>query len=332
MNWNVFRGSILGLSESKRNLRPWQKVALMSLEPNSFARWHLGRLKMFDMLTSFAHAEKIHEYYTRPLCSPRLDGRCVGIADIDSTMADTLWGRSREESPFPPLPLSLPDDGKLHLATFISNCAPKARARLIKDLVKEGVVFEHFGKCREDVFGGTPSPIVAEVEAALNTSRRVLQPGLVKEQILPLYPFTLALENTILSSYVTEKVHDALISPSVPLILGAPNLASEIQPESASEWPVFIDVTHYSPAELVSEMKRLMSAKDERRAYKSWLAHFGEEETTEPKIIRYFKRLQANDGSKWGSHYMRPICMMCEWYHEFYDFEGDVPLGFGDEK
>lgn len=48
----------------------------------------------------------------------------------------------------------LPRDAGPRLATFISNCGGGARNRLITDLVKEGIVFDHFGKCKEDIFGG----------------------------------------------------------------------------------------------------------------------------------------------------------------------------------
>lgn len=44
--------------------------------------------------------------------------------------------------------------GGVRLATFISNCGGGTRNRLIAELTKEGIIFDHYGKCKEDVFGG----------------------------------------------------------------------------------------------------------------------------------------------------------------------------------
>lgn len=56
----------------------------------------------------------------------------------------------------------LPTEDGPRLATFISNCGGGSRNRLITDLVKEGIIFDHYGKCKEDVFGGAPQVSIDE--------------------------------------------------------------------------------------------------------------------------------------------------------------------------
>jgi hypothetical protein len=67
------------------------------------------------------------------------------------------------------------------------------------------------------------------------------------------YKFTLAFENSLAQDYVTEKFFDPLIVGSVPVYLGAPNIA-ELAPADRC----FINVADFSgPRELASYLQRL---------------------------------------------------------------------------
>jgi hypothetical protein len=79
------------------------------------------------------------------------------------------------------------------------------------------------------------------------------------------YKFTLAFENSIAQDYVTEKFFDPLIAGSVPVYLGAPNVADFAPGERC-----FIDTADFAgPRELADELLRLAS---DERAYKEYLA------------------------------------------------------------
>jgi hypothetical protein len=78
------------------------------------------------------------------------------------------------------------------------------------------------------------------------------------------YRFTLALENAIADDYVTEKLYDPLVAGSVPVYLGAPNVA-QLAPSPGS----FIDVRDFpDPAALA---KYLLELADDDEAYERHL-------------------------------------------------------------
>jgi hypothetical protein len=79
------------------------------------------------------------------------------------------------------------------------------------------------------------------------------------------YKFTLAFENSIARDYVTERFLDPLIAGSVPVYLGAPNVADFAPGERC-----YIDAADFAgPRELAGELHRL--ACDEV-AYQEFLA------------------------------------------------------------
>jgi hypothetical protein len=79
------------------------------------------------------------------------------------------------------------------------------------------------------------------------------------------YKFTLAFENSITRDYVTEKFFDALVAGSVPVYLGAPNVA-----EFAPDDHCFINVADFSgPRELAEHLQRL---SDDQASYQELLA------------------------------------------------------------
>jgi hypothetical protein len=80
------------------------------------------------------------------------------------------------------------------------------------------------------------------------------------------HKFTLAFENSIALDYVTDKLFDVWVAGSVPVYLGAPNVA-DFAPAAHS----YIDVSDFSgPDELASYINHLDHHDDEYDAYLEW--------------------------------------------------------------
>ena len=80
------------------------------------------------------------------------------------------------------------------------------------------------------------------------------------------YKFTLAFENSIGPDYVTEKFFDALIAGSVPVYLGAPNVA-----EFAPGRSCYIDANDFAgPGELAAFLLQLASNDRAYGEYHAW--------------------------------------------------------------
>jgi hypothetical protein len=83
------------------------------------------------------------------------------------------------------------------------------------------------------------------------------------------YPFTLAFENSITDDYVTEKFFDPFNVGSVPVYLGAPNIADFAPGEHC-----FVDVAAFSgPRELAAFLLDLVTDDAAYGAYQAWRAH-----------------------------------------------------------
>jgi glycoprotein 3-alpha-L-fucosyltransferase len=129
----------------------------------------------------------------------------------------------------PPLPTSK----KLNAAAaFISNCgAASFRLQAMEMMIKLGIKIDSFGACLKN---------------------KATQLG--KLEVLPNYKFYLAFENSIEPDYVTEKYLQGLVSGTVTVVIGAPNIADyEPQIGSVIHIPRLEDV----PA-AVEKMKTLM--------------------------------------------------------------------------
>jgi hypothetical protein len=80
------------------------------------------------------------------------------------------------------------------------------------------------------------------------------------------HKFTLAFENTIAVDYVTDKLFDVWIAGSVPVYLGAPNVADFAPPPHS-----FIDVSNFGgPQELSQYLNYLDCQDDEYGTYLDW--------------------------------------------------------------
>lgn len=108
---------------------------------------------------------------------------------------------------------------------------------------------------------------VASYGAALNNRHLDRDDGWnTKMSVIARYPFTLAFENSVSEDYVTEKFFQPLIAGSVPVYLGAPNVA-----EFAPGDRCYIDVNDFDgPADLAAYLARLASRTDEYATYLTW--------------------------------------------------------------
>jgi len=80
------------------------------------------------------------------------------------------------------------------------------------------------------------------------------------------YRFTLAFENSVCPDYVTEKFYDPLVAGSVPVYLGAPNVA-DFAPARNSYIPVS---DFHSPEELAGFLKHLACDEQAYGQYATW--------------------------------------------------------------
>lgn len=80
------------------------------------------------------------------------------------------------------------------------------------------------------------------------------------------YRFTIAFENAIDPDYVTEKLYEPLMAGSVPVYLGAPNVA-DFAPSTSS----YIDVRDFpEPANLARHLQRLCADETAYMALHAW--------------------------------------------------------------
>ena len=105
------------------------------------------------------------------------------------------------------------------------------------------------------------------------------------------YRFTLAFENSIAHDYVTEKFFDPLIAGSVPVYLGAPNVA-----DFAPGARCYIDTANFAgPRELAAELHRLASDECAYQEYLAW--------KTQPLSERFERLVERTR--------MHALCRLC---------------------
>lgn len=79
------------------------------------------------------------------------------------------------------------------------------------------------------------------------------------------YPFCIAFENSICADYVTEKLYDPLAAGTVPIYLGAPNVA-DFAPRHS-----YVDAADFSgPRDLAAYLRHLLATPDEYAGYFEW--------------------------------------------------------------
>jgi alpha-1,3-fucosyltransferase 10 len=99
-------------------------------------------------------------------------------------------------------------------------------------------------------------------------NRSVLGPDLgtrTKLDTIARYRFCLALENSVATDYVTEKMFQPLGAGTVPIYLGAPNATEFVPPDS------YVDAAAYgTPAKLAEYLKDLLNRPYAYSAYLEW--------------------------------------------------------------
>lgn len=87
-----------------------------------------------------------------------------------------------------------------------------------------------------------------------------------KMELLKSYRFTIAFENAIGKDYVTEKFYEPLLSGSVPVYLGAPNI-NDFSPDPSA----FINVHDYpEPKDLADTIQRYCEDEQKYAAFFDW--------------------------------------------------------------
>jgi hypothetical protein len=87
-----------------------------------------------------------------------------------------------------------------------------------------------------------------------------------KMETIAAYKFSLAFENSVSRDYVTEKFFDPLVAGSVPIYLGAPNIA-----EFAPADRCFIDVADFPQPRALADYLRFLDVQDlEYASYLAW--------------------------------------------------------------
>ncbi|GAM07924.1 alpha-(1,4)-fucosyltransferase [Geobacter sp. OR-1] len=115
------------------------------------------------------------------------------------------------------------------------------RLELLNVLGRRGQV-EVFGRGWDDT--GNLPPHQAARLAAIHAVFK--GPCGEKHELLSRYKFTIAFENTEYPGYVTEKPIDALVGASIPVYLGAPDIAEQLPGEA------FIDARTFSSTEAIA--------------------------------------------------------------------------------
>jgi hypothetical protein len=141
------------------------------------------------------------------------------------------------------------------LSTTYQSCQQlqlhDARIDLLQVLGLRGKV-EIYGRGWDD------SGIMPPSQAAKIDSIRPALRGLCddKHELLSRYKFTIAYENTAYPGYVTEKVIDAIVSSSIPVYLGAPDITVQLPAAT------FIDARDFaSPEALAVRMEQMGEAE-----------------------------------------------------------------------
>jgi hypothetical protein len=107
---------------------------------------------------------------------------------------------------------------------------------------------EVFGRGWNDT-GNMPPIQAAKVDSIRSVFRG---PCNDKHELLSRYKFTIAYENTAYPGYVTEKVIDAIVSASIPVYMGAPDIAAQLPAEA------FIDARAFaSPGAIAAHMEQM---------------------------------------------------------------------------
>lgn len=147
-----------------------------------------------------------------------------------------------------PLPEPCPKDSQHLVAAFLSSR------------------FDRSGRC--DYLRGLAEAMeVHSYGSFLNNRPRLGDDGAgFKQRTIARYRFTVAFENAIAPGYVTEKFYQPLLAGSVPLVLGAPDIAS-LAPSS----DCYIDVADWpDPRQLARHLQELSADEAAYARFHRW--------------------------------------------------------------
>ncbi|KAF0208854.1 MAG: glycosyltransferase family 10 [Actinomycetota bacterium] len=103
------------------------------------------------------------------------------------------------------------------------------------------------------------SGVDAAAQSAIDRSYRGEIPPHDKVDVLGDYRFSLCFENTAFPGYITEKIFDCLVGGTIPVYLGAPDIADYVPPEAYIDFREFGDYPS-----LESHLRGMSNAEAER--------------------------------------------------------------------
>jgi hypothetical protein len=137
------------------------------------------------------------------------------------------------------------------IAGFISNCHAPQRNAIVTEIMNNTRI-DQYGGC----FKNMKTPDWAKRSRAFGAS---------KIKILQTYKFSLALENAAVSSYVSEKVYQAMEAGTIPIYWGADDVKDFLPPGS------FIDVRDFpTQKQLTTHLKRVAANETLFLEYFQW--------------------------------------------------------------
>lgn len=195
-----------------------------------------------------AESETNYPQLADPVFMEQFDLAVTYRSDADVVLA---YCRPEEWLPFSPTSLAATTDREPAPAVYIASSGLNGSGRT--DYVRE--LMRHM---RVDSYGRSLN----------NRSLRCDDGRPTKLQTISRYRFTLSFENSIARDYVTEKFFDPLLVGSVPVYLGAPNVA-----DYAPGAECYIDVREFSgPRELARHLLDLAADEERYARHLAWRA------------------------------------------------------------
>lgn len=225
------------------------------------------------------------------------------------------WGSYDLYAPRSTAPGVYVDGARVMAYAAISNCAAQnGRLGVLAALLDAGVTVHNYGRCRQGPPRADGSTALSPAAAAATQAGRVpvastgpdgspLSWVAAKMAVLPRYKFVLAFENSAVPDYVTEKIYHAWAGGSLPVYMGAPNVAAFAPGGRGS----YLDVADFpSVAALAAEMRRLDADDAAYAAYFAW---------KRAPVVPAFEELLARSSD------VHVVCRLCIKVKELLDAE-----------
>ena len=246
-------------------LRPGQaveyptKLAVVALESPGGSiphDWH--SLHRIDMLISWSRQSEVPINYMYAW---------QGLCGTGSALSGGL------ERCMEPVPDLVDMATKKFAASFVSNCGGAShRLRFLQAIIKAlptGSV-DNWGKCLHTAGLPSEASLLRKYRGRIRAHARHVgdkHRGLRKLAVLLDYKFMFAFENSIRHDYVTEKVYHGLLSASLPVVWGAPEIA-DFMPGGAGSFINALDFAN--PQALANHLIMLDQNQTAYLAYFEW--------------------------------------------------------------